>query len=157
VAEEPAEGWLTPPEWFSGVKDVVRTMFVVKYMDGVDHLGGWLERIATDHGLDVHSKLMNTEYGYYAAHVVVTLPLKVTLATWDVTVLNVPLEIQVTTQLQEGIRRLIHEHYETSQVEGLAENWRWSYNERPFAANYLGHILHYIEGQIMRVREGRTQ
>jgi ppGpp synthetase/RelA/SpoT-type nucleotidyltranferase len=146
-----------PPEWYSVIKDVVRTIFVVKYMDGVDHLGGWLERIATDRAIDVHSKLMNTDYGYYAAHMIVTLPLKVTLESWDVTTLNVPFEIQVTTQLQEGIRRLIHEHYETSQGEGLPADWRWEYKERPFAANYLGHILHYIEGQIMRVRQGQTR
>lgn len=151
---EPDGGWLEPPSWFVSVKDVVRTLFIVKYMDGVHSLGRALERVAARHGLDTQSNLMSTDLGYYAAHVVVTMPLRVTLQSWDVTVLDIPFEVQVTTQVQEVIRKLLHEHYEASQEAGLDAEWKWDWEGGPFSANYLGHILHYLEGQIMRVRQG---
>ncbi len=31
--------------------------------------------------------------------------------------------------------------------------WQWDYKGDEFATNYLGHILHYVEGMIMDVRE----
>lgn len=97
---------------------------------------------------------MNTELGYYAGHVVVTMPLTVVLETWETAVLNVQFEIQIATQVQEVIRRLLHAEYEKSQSDtGLHLDWRWDYKGRPFAANYLGYVLHYLEGQVMRVRE----
>lgn len=34
--------------------------------------------------------------------------------------------------------------------------WQWQYRGDQFVPNYLGHILHYIEGMIMEVRERPT-
>ena len=31
--------------------------------------------------------------------------------------------------------------------------WQWDYTSDEFAANYLGHILHYVEGMIIDIRE----
>ncbi len=60
----------------------------------------------------------------------------------------------MTTQLQEVIRRLLHTYYEDKrQSKKEQTKWQWNYNSDEFSANYLGHILHYVEGMIMEVRE----
>jgi len=152
--EAPLEGWLIPPYWFSAVNDVVRTMFVVKYLDGVDYFGSKIEETARDHGLAFTPSLEYTELGYYAGHIVVAMDLEVTLESWSMETRKVLFEIQVTTQVQEVIRRLLHRHYERHQLgETMDRPWQWDYESPQFSANYLGHILHYLEGQIMKVRE----
>ena len=76
--------------------------------------------------------------------------------TWDTERIDVSIELQITTQLQEVIRKLLHSYYENVRKRaGEREDvkWQWNYKSEEFAANYLGHILHYIEGMIMEVRE----
>ncbi|HEX8683832.1 MAG TPA: hypothetical protein VF707_16050, partial [Ardenticatenaceae bacterium] len=34
----PADGWILPNNWFSRINDIVRTLIVVKYLDGVDFI-----------------------------------------------------------------------------------------------------------------------
>lgn len=65
------------------------------------------------------------------------------------------IEIQITTQLQEVIRSLLHKYYEDRRkgVEAEGTKWQWDYKSDEFVANYLGHILHYVEGMIMDIRE----
>lgn len=150
----PNGGWLIPPYWFSAVNDVVRTLFVVKYLDGVDYFGSKIDETARDHGLRCVPTLEYTELGYYAGHVVVSMELEIPLESWSIEVRSVSFEIQVTTQVQEVIRRLLHPHYESHQLgEAAGRPWQWDYESAQFSANYLGHILHYVEGQIMKVRE----
>ena len=65
-------------------------------------------------------------------------------------------EIQVTTQLQDVILKLTHKIYEDRRQKGKDDSnkmWQWDYESEEFSANYLGHVLHYIEGMIMGVRE----
>ncbi|MBA7713090.1 hypothetical protein ES703_122088 [subsurface metagenome] len=70
----------------------------------------------------------------------------------------IKVEIQVTSQLQEAIDRLTHKYYEErrSKVKSSDSKWQWDYEGDEFIPNYLGHILHYIDGMIMEVknREG---
>ena len=63
--------------------------------------------------------------------------------------------MQITTQLQEVIRKLLHKHYESRRKRTTPDElkWQWDYKSDEFSANYLGHILHYIEGMIMEVRD----
>lgn len=49
---------------------------------------------------------------------------------------------------------MLHTYYEEQRRKGKREDkWQWDYNSEEFSANYLGHILHYVEGMIMEVRE----
>ncbi len=67
---------------------------------------------------------------------------------------NVPVEIQITTQLPEVIRKLMHKYYEEKRSKlNTNTKWQWDYKSNEFSLNYLGHILHYIEGMIMEIRE----
>ena len=63
------------------------------------------------------------------------------------------MEIQITTQVQELILNLLHKYYERRRNKIEPDNWQWDHASDEFATNYLGHILHYVEGMIVEVRE----
>ena len=69
-------------------------------------------------------------------------------------------EIQITTQLKEVMRQLTHgQHQERRQKERPApdEKWQWDHRSKEFVPNYLGHMLHYLEGMIMQVRDQQRE
>jgi hypothetical protein len=66
------------------------------------------------------------------------------------------LEIQITTQIKDIIKTLLHKYYETSRMANTRpsiEEIAWNYKNEEFIATYLGHILHYVEGMIIEVRD----
>lgn len=151
----PDSGWLLPENWFSQINDTVRTSFVVKYLDGVNFLAEKCTEQATAAKHDSRVDFEAKDEGYYAAHFYVLVPCNVPRENWDTESLTISVEIQITTQLQEVIKRLLHKHYEQYREKSPTPNtkWQWDYKSDEFAANYLGHILHYVEGMIMDVRD----
>lgn len=92
--------------------------------------------------------------GHYAGHVDFCPVFRIPNVEWETESVAVGVEIQVTTQLQELIRNLLHKHYEARRIGAVPDRpWQWDYESTEFAANYLGHILHYIEGMIVDVRQ----
>lgn len=150
----PQEGWLLETNWFSQINDIVRALIVVKYLDGVDFLLKKIELLCEDCHLEVSKKLEAREDGYYAAHLHIKDEFEIPKMDWDTKKIPFTIEIQVTTQLQEVIRKLLHRYYEASRrLPQLDDSWKWDYESNEFATNYLGHILHYIEGMIVEARE----
>jgi ppGpp synthetase/RelA/SpoT-type nucleotidyltranferase len=152
---EPSGGWMLPENWLSRINDIVRTTVVVKYLDGVQFLADKIVGLAEGNGVKARIDLEAKEEGYYAAHVYVRSTFELPKVSWDTLKTDVDVEIQITTQLQEVIRRLTHKYYETRRETPRQEGpkWQWNYRSDEFAANYLGHILHYLEGMIMEIRE----
>lgn len=157
---EPKGGWVLPINWVSRIGDVSRTLLVVKYLDGVEFIVDRLKTLCEK--LDIHCL---TTYearweGYYAAHVSPRQIFEIPKENWDTEKIDCSVEIQVSTQLQEVIRRLLHRYYEERRKKRRSPNdkdWRWDYQSEEFAANYLGHILHYVEGMIVDIREKQTR
>lgn len=152
---EPASGWLLPQNWLVSVHDVVRTSVVVKYLDGVEFLTNALEGIAASISAKFECDYQARSTGYYAAHTYSNFQVSVPDHSWQAVVIDVSLEVQVTTQLQEVIGKLTHTQYENrrSKPPVTGKNWQWDYKSQEFQPNYLGHLLHYAEGMIMEVRE----
>jgi len=152
---QPPGGWLSPYKCFDRINDIIRTTYVVKYLDGVDFLFTKIGSLASKLRLKIKTDYEARDEGYYAGHVNVMMPFSIPRQDWDTDLVTVAAEIQITTQLQEVIRRLLHKHYETRRVSHLEppKKWQWEYRSEAFAANYLGHILHYIEGTILEVRD----
>ena len=154
----PNEGWVLPNNWYSKINDIVRTLFIVKYMDGVDFLLERIESFCKQNNLDFSAELKAKEEGYYAAHIYVIQSINIPKKTWDTEKVDIPIEIQITTQLQEVFRRLLHKYYEERRKKVHADiNWQWDYKSDEFATNYLGHILHYVEGMIMDIRNKQKE
>ncbi len=157
--DPPADSWILPNSWFSSINDIARTLFVVKYLDGVDFLTSKASSLCADYKMPCRVFLEAREEGYYAAHLYTSQTVEIPKPDWDTEKVNVSLEIQITTQLQEVIRKLLHKYYESKREKADPEGikWQWNYKSDEFIANYLGHILHYVEGMIMEVRERQRE
>ena len=158
--DEPEDGWVLPNNWYSRINDIIRTLFEVKYLDGVEFMISKIKSICEDRGMECKIFLKATEEGYYAAHLYTRQEFEIPKVTWDTKDVDVSIEIQITTQLQEVIRKLLHKYYEDSRKRIEREEnikWQWDYKNDEFVANYLGHILHYVEGMIMEIREKQKE
>jgi len=157
--EPPDGGWITPANWFERTNDIIRTMMIVKYLDGVEFLVNRIREIADEHSSKFSVDYEASDEGYYAAHCYPVFELDVPKLDWDTEKQAIRLEIQVTTQLQDVIRKLTHKYYEQRRAQEIpSRKWQWNYASPEFVPNYLGHILHYVEGMIMDVRmRGRTE
>ena len=67
-------------------------------------------------------------------------------------------EIQITTEMQYILHGLTHIFYEKErhQESTRDEAWKWKYNTSRFAASYISHSLHLLEGMILRLYEDVT-
>jgi hypothetical protein len=155
----PQSGWILPADWFSKINDILRTLFVVKYLDGVEFLAERISSCCMDCGLPCRAFYEAREDGYYAAHLYTEQEYEVPRRTWDTEAVTVSLEMQITTQLQEVIRAVLHGYYEPGRMtpKKAGASWQWGYRTQQFRANYLGHILHYLEGMIVEVREKQRE
>jgi ppGpp synthetase/RelA/SpoT-type nucleotidyltranferase len=158
--DEPVRGWALPSTWFQRIGDIVRTKVIVRYLDALALVATAVTTLAGTHGLSTETGRVASEDGYYATHVDVGFPVKFSTGI-DLERVMARVEIQVTTELQENIYDLAHRQYVSRRIraEREADAWRWDYRGDEFAANYLGHVLHYLEGMIMRLWEapdGRT-
>jgi len=153
--DEPKNEWILPDNWYFKIDDIVRTLFVVKYLDGVEFMIDKIQCLCKKHDIACTPSLEAKEEGYYAAHVYIKQQFEIPKPTWDTERVEVSIEIQITTQLQEVIRQLLHRYYEERRQKVKEEDlkWQWNYRSDEFGANYLGHILHYVEGMIMEIRD----
>ena len=158
--KEPQGGWILPSNWCSKINDIARTLIEVKYLDGVEFMTKKITAFCSERSSDCSVFMEAREEGYYAAHLYIRQSFEVPRKTWDTEKLDVSVEVQITTQLQEVIRKLLHSYYEDAR-KGTRERdcikWQWDYRSNEFSANYLGHILHYVEGMIMEVRDRQSQ
>lgn len=155
--EPPKNGWIFPSNWMNRINDTVRTLFVVKYLDGAEYLIEKLELFASNFDLNFRKFYEAREEGYYAIHTYVRSDFETPKIDFDTEIQNISIEIQVTTQLQEVIRRLLHKYYEEKRTQNSSgvekrKQWQWNPESEEFSTNYLGHILHYVEGMILEIR-----
>ncbi|WP_433014047.1 hypothetical protein [Kribbella sp. CA-294648] len=153
----PKGGWIDQQTLYGTVNDLVRTTIVVKYLDGVQFVADEIGRLCDSEGLAHRVDFEAREEGYYAAHVYVTMPVVIPEPNWSTSTVDISHEIQITTQLQDSIRKLTHEGYASrrSVAPDSDAKWQWDHKHSDFIPNYLGHILHYVEGMIMEIRDRR--
>ncbi|MFZ2411542.1 MAG: hypothetical protein WAW23_08225 [Candidatus Methanoperedens sp.] len=157
--ESPKNGWILPTNWHLRINDSVRTLIVVKYLDGVDFLINKIKFLCEQNKCNCKIFLEAREEGYYAAHLYINEKFEIPKIDWNTEKIDVSIEIQITTQLQEVIRKLLHKYYENRRKKITKEDikWQWDYKGDEFTANYLGHILHYVEGMIMEIRDKQKE
>lgn len=153
--EEPEQGWISPQTWYDAIHDIIRTSFTVKYLDGVKFLDQKLTQIAQEQGIKYECSYEAHDDGYYAAHAAVTLDLMVFDNNWNQTLHPIEIEIQITTELQEMVKSLLHKYYEDNRRKIIPKDykWQWDYHNEQFVPNFLGHIAHYLEGMIVEIRD----
>jgi ppGpp synthetase/RelA/SpoT-type nucleotidyltranferase len=153
---EPEEGWYLPNNWYEKINDIIRTRIIVKYLDGVELMTSAIASIAAGCSLSCESPSFEGKLtGYYAVHFIIPYESEISKVPYDTERKKSLVEIQIMTQLHESIERLLHKYYEEKRVSAGVETqeWYWNYASDQFAANYLGHILHYADGMVMNIRE----
>ena len=149
---------ITPDNWYEKINDILRTVIVVTYLDGVKFLVEKIENYYRSNNIVCKSQFEAKEEGYYAAHVYFEHVFEVPTRSWGTNKIKSCIEIQITTQLQELIRGLLHKYYEEKRKESPPDsNWQWDFPSDEFYINYLGHTLHLIEGMIFEIRENQTK
>ena len=152
----PVNGWILPNNWFSRINDIVRTMYVVKYLDGVKTASEYIMRVFSGSGHECEVEYKANDDGYYAAHVYAAFDIEIPQLDFDTNLESITVEIQITTRIQEILKDLLHTYYRKSRLNPNSEgssHWKWEYNSAEFKTNYIGHVLHYIEGMIVDVRD----
>jgi len=161
--KEPDDAWILPKNWYSKINDIIRTTILVKYIDGVKFIIDRIIGICENHGIHgIKPEYKASEEGYYAVHIYVPFEYDIPDFRWRSRTQTVYFEIQITTQLQEVMKKLLHNYYEKKRLKNIEDLKRipeeqWNYKSEEFAPSYLGHILHYIEGMIMEIREKQTK
>jgi ppGpp synthetase/RelA/SpoT-type nucleotidyltranferase len=151
---KPKGGWVTPDNWYDKIHDIVRTKIVVKYFDGVKFLLDRMYKHFIDCGCLCDPDWEAREEGYYAAHLNIIRGYSIPDGI-KIKEMKISTEIQITTQIKDVITELTHKYYERKRetLELPDIKWQWDYKCNEFAPNYLGHMLHYIEGAVMQIRE----
>jgi hypothetical protein len=153
---EPESGWVAADSWFRHLGDILRTQFICRYIDGVKFIADKLEFLAKKHNLVVANKMQATNEGYYAGHVDISFEFNIMDMGFNPVPIVGRVEFQVTTQLKEVVKQLLHIHYESKRIEKTHNDesvWQWDYKKPSFEANYLGHVMHYLEAQILKLRD----
>ncbi len=149
-----ADAYRCPGDCYEIIDDVVRTCFVVKYLDGVEFVVSQLKRLSDKRGIKNRVEIKANDDGYYAYHFYALNAVDIPSIKGGMQTVSAWVEIQVTTQLQEVLRTFLHAIYEKSRVSVMPNiiPWQWRYRDDEFFTNCLGHMLHSIEGLIMEVR-----
>ncbi|ACS80167.1 hypothetical protein [Maridesulfovibrio salexigens] len=150
----PDSGWISLEKGFSIIKDIVRTTITVKYLDGVNYIvEKYKELVEECTESNCHIDYEARDEGYYAVHLELREELQLVNSDWETYKCLCSFEVQISTQLQEVLKKLLHNHYEKNRLEAkIDDEWKWNYESSEFSVNYLGHILHYVEGMIMEIR-----
>lgn len=153
--DQPTGGWLLPPDWYSRVGDIVRTTLVVRYLDGVQFLLDQIKELAKTKKVDIEFSLEARPEGYYAAHMSYGRDTRITTLQWGEETRFINFEIQISTGIKQLIKSLIHKYYQDQRLAEAREpwEWQWDYKSDEFIASYLGHVIHYLEGMIVEVRD----
>ena len=157
--DEPREGWICPNTWFDKIHDIIRTTFTVKYLDGVKFFDHKLRQLSDIKGYNYICNYEAHDDGYYAAHAAIVIDMDIIGMNWQTSTKKIEVEVQITTELQEMVKNLLHKYYEDNRRKTIPDDykWQWDYHNEQFVPNYLGHIAHYLEGMIVEIRDNQNK
>jgi hypothetical protein len=136
---EPPHGWILPNKYDARINDVVRTTVVVKYLDGAAFLREKIQQIAVEQGIRCEYKNeARFDGGYYAVHAYVYPTLEAISYQAGTETIERSIEIQITTQLKEVIKELVHGYYEERRMRlgRQTDGWAWDYYGKEFTPTY---------------------
>lgn len=150
----PKNGWITPANLYSDFNDELRGTLVCRFIDGPKYVATKLRGYAKSLELKGIYYSQEREDGYYAYHFYVFVPVKFLDESFKAFDAHIPVEIQITTQLQDVLRSLAHRFYEMNRLKlsKATSKWKWDYGSNRFKVGYLSHTLHLLESIILESR-----
>lgn len=158
--EKPDDGWILPKNWFTAIHDLVRTMFIVKHIDGAKFLASKIKSLCDQYHVEPCTvDLEGRDEGYYAAHISIGKVFDVQTQGLERENICSCIEIQITTQLQDAIRSILRKYYVEMRKIPIEErpDFKWEFESPEFFTSYLGHVLHYVEGMIVVARKKQRE
>ena len=76
-------GWILPPHGFIHINDIIRSLLVVKYLDGVTFVVERIREVVRGEEIECNVTLEAREEGYYAAHLNFTIECEIPSQNWD--------------------------------------------------------------------------
>jgi ppGpp synthetase/RelA/SpoT-type nucleotidyltranferase len=150
----PKDGWILPDNWFTRMNDLIRGTIVCKYIDGPKLLSTLLTERANRFSLQSRVTNQQRDDGYYAFHFYVKIPVNLMDSNKRPIVIDLEIEMQLTTQLQEVLYKITHRFYEhTRNQKPGDQSWKWDTGSSRFRAGYISHTLHLLEAIIMELRD----
>jgi hypothetical protein len=151
------EQFVLPENIFEKLNDIIRTEIIVKYIDGIDLVIAFLENLSKKYNFKTKVEPKSKEEGYFAKHLYISYKNKIVDFESQPKEIEHTFEIQIRTQLQDTIKSILHNHYEKDRIKYQKEqestNWRWQFKESRFMTNYIGHILHFFDGIIVKIKD----
>ena len=148
----PPGGWITEENWLDMIHDVVRATVVVRYLEDIVTVANLLEKVAVaNDAVKIKVSYKARDEGYYAVHVSIPMRLQYGEFQGENLFVNIQVELQLCTQIQEVIRSLTHVFYKKRRVKQRprGQKWQWECESDEFVPNYLGHMLQFADGMIM--------
>lgn len=144
--------WVTVANAHTYVDDIVRTKFVVPFVDAVSDISDRLKGTANRLHLPNYRRYHAKDSGYHAHHVYVLMPVPAA----DGTEVEVTFEIKVLTKLQDTLGELTHLLYELKRTNRLTPQKKrklaWMFDDPDFIASYVGHTAHYVEASLVGLK-----
>ena len=147
--------WYGPKNWLLDFPDIFRTRLTTTYFDGVRYLADKVKNLAEETTSTAPElKYKASLEGYHAAHVLSYHDLDIIdYENGGLVRVQVSLEVQVVTTIQDTIINMLHSVYDNWRLNGTPPDWQWDYRNPAFSVNYLGSTLHYLEGMIVLARD----
>lgn len=147
----------TPFNCYDEFEDIIRTRATVKYMDGAHYLLDKLKELILKCGLKCSNEYKAEDDGYYAVHIDLFYDFEIPDIYMNTISIKSRIEIQINSAIQNLLINLTHPYYEVSRKRPRKSmiKWQWAYDCDEFIPNYLGHIIHYVEGMMMNIKENK--
>ncbi|ACK66320.1 conserved hypothetical protein [Rippkaea orientalis PCC 8801] len=154
---EPKKGWVTDKNLYSYFNDTIRGYLVCRFIDGPRFIAEQLTNYAKNLGLKSRFYSQERDEGYYAYHFYVTIDMSFVDESFREFKSELEIEIQLTTQLQEVLKSLTHQFYQTNRLKTNQNDskWKWEYQTNQFKVSYISHTLHLLESIILEIRDSK--
>lgn len=143
--------WITPENAHEVIDDLVRTKFVVPFVDGVIDVGGQIESAINDCGVRLFRRYHAKDTGYHAHHYYAVIPVPGD-SDAGIPETDIALEVKVLTKMQDQLGELTHILYQQHRTGAVRlekkRKLAWNLGSPDFLAAYLGHTGHYLESAI---------
>ncbi|WP_344192894.1 hypothetical protein [Pedococcus aerophilus] len=144
-----SQQWITPSNVSEFADDLVRTKFVVPFVDGVIQVSDKIKELIYAESLPRYVKYHAKDSGYHARHLYCLLEVPAAGGGSR----TVALEIKVLTKLQDTLGELTHLLYEAKRTGRIPSEKKrklaWMIDSPDFLASYVGHSAHFIEAQLV--------
>jgi hypothetical protein len=145
--------WIGPPIAHEVADDLLRTKFVVPFVDGVVEVSDQITKAINACGLRRFRRFHAKDSGYHARHFYILLCVP-GYSEEDVTV---ALEVKVLTKMQDTLGELTHLLYEKHRTGAIPlekkRKLAWQLRTPDFRAAYLGHTGHFLEASMCELKD----